>query len=115
MILVAYAHDNAGKATVQVLKHAGFEAALVTSGAAALDLLRRHKPRLLLLNGTLDDVDGLELPAVRADAELADLPVCLMSSDSRREEEARPFGIAGFLCKPFFAEELFDVVRRFVA
>ena len=98
MILVAHARDYGDKAVVQMLKLNGFDAALVSSGAMALEFLHRHKPRLLLLNGTLEDVDGLELlRAVRADPTLADLPVCLISSDWRREREATPLGIDAFL------------------
>lgn len=78
-------------------------------GADALRLARLHAPELIVSDIMMPVLDGLGLvAALRADAQLADTPVLLLSA--RAGEEARIDGLnAGaddYLVKPFSAREL---------
>ncbi len=79
------------------------------NGRAALELIRQRKPDLVLSDVMMPELDGLGLlNALRADSELRDLPVILLSA--RAGEDARIEGLdAGaddYLTKPFSAREL---------
>jgi PAS domain S-box-containing protein len=81
----------------------------VPDGAAALTAIRSHRPDLVLTDVMMPELDGFGLlKAIRADAELRDLPVIMLSA--RAGEEARIEGLdAGaddYLIKPFSAREL---------
>ncbi len=81
----------------------------VEDGAAALAAARRERPDLVVTDVMMPQIDGFGLlAALRADAELADVPVILLSA--RAGEEARAEGIeAGaddYVVKPFAPREL---------
>ncbi|MBV8783431.1 MAG: response regulator, partial [Gammaproteobacteria bacterium] len=81
----------------------------VDDGAAALEAIRRQRPALVVADVMMPRLDGFGLlRALRADPELAALPVLLLSA--RAGESARVEGLdAGaddYLIKPFSAREL---------
>ena len=81
----------------------------VADGQAALDSIRASKPDLVLTDVMMPRMDGFELlRRLRADAQLRELPVILLSA--RAGEDARVEGLdAGaddYLTKPFPAREL---------
>jgi PAS domain S-box-containing protein len=86
-----------------------YEAIVVPDGQAALDAIRAQRPDLVLSDVMMPVLDGFGLlAAIRADPDLRDLPVILLSA--RAGEEARAEGLdAGaddYLTKPFSAREL---------
>ena len=109
---IVLADDNADmRAYVQrLLEQGGYEVQAVENGRAALAALRRgERPDLLLSDVMMPDLDGFGLLAeVRADPQLKDLLVILLSA--RAGEEARVEGLAAgaddYLVKPFGAREL---------
>ncbi len=88
------------------LAAAGF-APVVASGEGDLGrIVRREKPRLVLLDLMLPGADGIEL--MRTLPELADVPVIFISGYGRDETIARALaaGAADYLVKPFSPTEL---------
>jgi CheY-like chemotaxis protein len=113
MIVVVHCNADSRKCLVRLLQISGFDAAAFANGIEALAAMRRQKPRLLLLNGSLSDMDGLELlREVRADEVLADLPVGFMSGNYERQPEAERLGIAGYLLKPTATKDFLDFVQQ---
>lgn len=88
------------------------------SGPAALELLQRERPDLVLLDVTMPGMDGIEtLRALRAAPEMRDLKVVLATAQGQRHELAR---LAELGCevvrKPFdplaLGGALAELVRR---
>ena len=84
----------------------------VQTGKGALDLCRKERPDLILLDIMLPDFDGLDIcKEVRADSELASIPIIMMTA--RASETDRIVGLElganDYVVKPFFMREL--VVR----
>src|ERR1700735_3524053 len=84
------------------------------TGRGALDLCRRERPDLLILDIMLPDSDGLEIcKAVRANTELAHVPVIFLTA--RASETDRIVGIElganDYIVKPFFVRELIPRVK----
>jgi len=105
-----------GKCLVRLLQLSGFDAAAMASGVEGMAAMRRQKPRLLILNGTLSDMDGIELlRMVRADEALADLPVCFMSCNDEKKPDAERLGIAEYFLKPIYADVFIRFVERAMA
>jgi two-component system phosphate regulon response regulator PhoB len=68
----------------QTLRKYGFTVANADCGAVALDVARQLRPRLVLLDVHLPDIDGRVLcQRIKADAELADISVVLISATLR--------------------------------
>ncbi len=60
-ILVVDDHTSSRYAKVRMLQRAGFEVVEADTGQAALELLAARKPRLVVLDVNLPDIDGFEL------------------------------------------------------
>ena len=107
---IVFADDNADmRDYVRRLLEPRFDIETVADGQAALELIRRERPDLLLTDVMMPRLDGFELlQIIRADPALQDLAVVMLSA--RAGEEARVDGIeAGaddYLVKPFSAREL---------
>ena len=108
---ILLADDNADMREYvrRLLVARGYEVEAVDDGDAALAAARRRAPDLVLSDVMMPGLDGFGLlQALRADPQLRDLPVVLLSA--RAGEEARVEGIdAGaddYLTKPFSAREL---------
>ena len=93
------------------LSKAGY-APLVTGVPQDLPrIIRAERPRLVLLDLMLPDIDGIEL--MKQVPELADLPVIFISGYGRDETVAKALesGAADYIVKPFSATELVARVR----
>ena len=93
------------------LSEAGY-APLVTGSPHDLPrIIRTERPRLVLLDLVLPDVDGIEL--LRQVPELADLPVIFISAYRRDETVAKALeaGAVDYIAKPFSPTELVARVR----
>jgi signal transduction histidine kinase/CheY-like chemotaxis protein len=82
------------------------------NGREALDVLRHHRPRAILSDIRMPEMDGLAFGrALRADARIADLPLLYVSAKTQHEDRAAGLVYAqAYLCKPFGAADLLDAV-----
>src|SRR5512141_3245455 len=91
------------------LEKEGFGFAGSRTGKGAIDLCRREKPDLVILDIMLPDSDGLEIcKSVRAHPELSHIPVIFLTA--RASETDRIVGLElganDYIVKPFFIREL---------
>ena len=87
----------------------------VGNGAEALAECRRLKPKLLLLDITMPIMNGLEVcREVRADPELEDLPVILMTARAQASDvqAGMEAGADTYIIKPFGPIELREHVEN---
>lgn len=80
-------------------------------GAAGLDLLRQHPFDLVMLDISMPGMPGdAMLEAMRAQPELADVPVLVVTSERATERVARMEELGAVLLnKPFLPEQLREV------
>ena len=83
------------------------------SGEEAVELARRLRPDVVLLDVMLPGLSGLDVVReIRADAELKDTPVLVMTAFSEIEAgDAEEAGANRFLAKPFDLQELTEAVK----
>jgi two-component system cell cycle response regulator DivK len=88
-------------------------------GVVGLDLIRRERPALVLLDLDLPLVDGFELARrIRQDTELKQIPMVAVSASVMRKERQRSLevGCMAFVEKPFdvlaFTELVGDCIER---
>ncbi len=114
-LLVVDDDERVLKATVRTLTVAGYDVISTTRGAECLDLCRRERPDLLLLDVVLPDADGCELcNAVKGDPDLSDTFVVLASGIHTSDEDtARGLDSLAddYLNRPVSAKELLARVR----
>jgi phosphate regulon transcriptional regulator PhoB len=96
------------------LEKAGFQCLEGMDGAAALRLVREHRPDLLILDLMLPGMDGLEICRhLRQDAATSRLPILMLTA--KTEEVDRVVGLEvgadDYVVKPFSPRELVARVR----
>ncbi len=95
------------------LEREGFGARSASNGPAGLDLARALQPRAILLDVTMPGMDGWSvLGALKADPELAAIPVVMVTFISERGLAAS-LGAADYVLKPVEWERFRQVMDRF--
>ena len=96
------------------LEREGFAVVGAQSGRGVIDLCRRERPDLLLLDIMLPDSDGLDIcKGIRQHPELAHIPVIFLTA--RASETDRIVGLElganDYIVKPFFIRELIARIK----
>lgn len=107
---VALAVDD-DKDNLQLLQHvlAGLDCTilLARTGRAALELARRHRPHLLVLDLRLPDLDGCDVLAeLQQDPATRHIPAIAVTARVESEASATAAGARKFVAKPYRLEEL---------
>src|SRR5580693_2124049 len=97
------------------LEKEGFGVAGSQTGKGAIELCRRERPDLLILDIMLPDSDGLEIcKGLRNNSELANVPIIFLTA--RVSETDRILGLElganDYIVKPFFIRELVARVKN---
>ena len=96
------------------LEKEGFAFAGAQTGRGAVELCRRERPDLVILDVMLPDVDGLEIcKELRKDPKLGDVPIIFLTA--RVSETDRVVGLElganDYVVKPFFIRELIARIK----
>ena len=93
-----------------LLKQLGFEIVdEATDGTAALPKIRARPYGLVISDGTMDPMTGIELlREVRADEKVKGTPFIMVTAESKTENviAAKQAGVNNYIVKPFNAETL---------
>jgi CheY-like chemotaxis protein len=86
---------------------------IASNGVEALRKARAVRPDGILLDLSMPEMNGAEvLAALKADAQLSEVPVIVISSEVLRAEACLQAGAAAFLAKPIQAAPLRALVAR---
>ena len=101
-----------------VLEDAGFEVCIATDGASALAALASFRPRVVLMDVSLPDVDGLELTRrLRRDPAYADLAIIAVTGFAGPGDDREAFdaGCDAYITKPIDIAALVAAVTAHVS
>lgn len=88
-----------------------------SGGEEGLEIARRERPDLVLVDQFMPEVDGLALcRALKADPELAPTPVVVLCSSDRGDDRAKALraGADDVIGKPISRSSLIEAVQRFL-
>lgn len=83
-------------------KISGLNLLIATGGYQGLDMIKKEKPDLVLLDIKMDDLDGFEvLKKMKADPTVKDIPVFLLTNMSEKEasDEGKKLGAERYVMK----------------
>lgn len=99
-----------------ILERKGFEVLGALGGREGLEVIRREKPDLILLDLMMPDVDGWEVyRQMKADEELRNIPVIVVTAKAQSIDKVLGLYIAkvdDYITKPFGPQELLDSVEK---
>lgn len=92
-----------------------YKVVAVSSGAQALNYLKKYSCDLILLDINMPGMDGFEvLKRIRENNELSQIPIFFLTANQERQSvmEGIKLGINDYIAKPFVTSELQKRVRR---
>jgi DNA-binding response OmpR family regulator len=108
-ILVIDDDELVSRTLQRALKMYDYNVMVANSGTEGLQLARRHKPDLFVLDVVMPGTDGYQVcRQVRGDPILKDAPILFLTAKSKDEDKIEGFRAGGddYLSKPFNMEEL---------
>ncbi len=108
IMIVEDAPDIAGLLEI-FFKSKNFDAVVASRGGAALEMVRREKPDLILLDIMLPDMDGYTIcDALRSNLRTKYIPIIFLTARGEKEDKIKGFktGADDYIVKPFDIEEL---------
>ncbi len=113
LILVVEDDERTLKLLGQVLRRGGYQSALAKSGLAAVQLLKRAVPALILLDLKMEPMDGFELLALLKKYPVsASIPVVILTGRDNPYyiDRAIGFDVEDYLIKPIQPRDLLKKV-----
>jgi two-component system response regulator VicR len=102
-----------------VLEREDFEMLGAVGGAEGIEAIKREKPDLVLLDLMMPDVDGWEVyRQMKADKELADIPVIIITARTQSIDKVlglKVAKVADYITKPFGPNDLIESIKRVLA
>jgi DNA-binding response OmpR family regulator len=96
------------------LKNAGHTVHVANQAVEGLELARKVKPDIILLDIMMPGTDGYGIcNELKADSATANIPVVFLTGKDRADDQGRSFKVGGdmFIKKPFSCERLLEIVN----
>ena len=118
MLRILYIDDDfANRVLVQrVVLSEGHELLEAENGIAGLDIARKEKPDIILVDINLPDIDGYEITKrVRSDDIIKDIPVIALTANAMvgDREKALKAGCNDYIAKPINIDTFVDQLMKF--
>jgi signal transduction histidine kinase/FixJ family two-component response regulator len=113
ILVVDDSREIVGHLAEQVLPTFGYKTMHAFDGRSGLDLIRRHRPDLIMLDLNLPEMNGLDVLRAMVE-ESIDVPVVLMTGYGSEKSaiEAFRLGVKDYLVKPFTVDEVVEAINR---
>jgi DNA-binding response OmpR family regulator len=117
-ILIVDDEPNIVLSLEYLMKRDGYEVLVAYDGQEALDVLRRERPRLVLLDVMMPKKSGFQVcQELRADDQIKDTLVLMLTAKGRETDIAKGLGVGAnaYMTKPFPTRELRQKVAELLA
>jgi DNA-binding response OmpR family regulator len=114
-VLIADDEPNILISLEYLLKREGYEVLVARDGQEALDVVRRDRPRLVLLDVMMPRKTGFEVcQELRGDDAIKDTLVLMLTAKGRDTDVAKgmAMGANSYMTKPFSTKELVQKVKE---
>ncbi len=101
-----------------LLEAHGYATFKTASGVEAIELARRHRPDLILMDIQLPEVSGEDvIQWMKSDDELRAIPIIAITAFAMKgdEERIRARGCEGYLSKPISVSKFLETVRSYLS
>ena len=112
-VLVVDDEPGIGKVLSIKLRHSGFDVTTTTSGAEAIEIIRKQEPDIVLLDILMPDVTGMDvLDRVRA---FSDVPIVVFTAKPDIVQFAMKLGANDSIAKPFNPDQVVKKIEAVLA
>lgn len=100
------------------LEASGYETITATDGLEGLNVARKVKPDLIVLDVMLPKMNGYKVSRfLKFDEEYKHIPIIMLTALAGEEDRSTGIetGANAYISKPFETQELLDTIRRFLS
>jgi two-component system cell cycle response regulator DivK len=100
-----------------LLEAHGYQTVETRNGNDVLDIARREKPDLILMDIQLPEVSGLDVTRwLKSDAGLKDIPVIAVTAFAMKgdEQKIREGGCEDYISKPISVSGFIDTIQKYI-
>ncbi len=100
-----------------LLEAGGYRTLQTRNGFEAIDLARKHRPDLILMDIQLPEVSGLDVTRwIKEDDELKAIPIIAVTAFAMKgdEERIRAGGCEAYISKPISVTKFLETVRHYL-
>jgi two-component system cell cycle response regulator DivK len=100
-----------------LLVASGYRTIQTRNGFEALELARKHRPNLIVMDIQLPEVSGLEVTRwLKDDDELCQIPIVAVTAFAMKgdEERIRSGGCEAYISKPISVMSFLETIRKFI-
>ena len=115
LVLIAEDDTSIAESLTFLLERADLDVAVAYDGAETVKTLHQRKPDLVILDITMQHLDGFEvLKTIRADPELKLMKVFVLTAKGRESDRrtAMELGADRFVTKPYSNKEVITAVQE---
>jgi len=116
-ILIVEDNELNMKLFSDLLSAHGYETEQTREGLKAIDIAKKYKPDLILMDIQLPEVSGLEVTKwIKDDKNLADIPVVAVTAFAMKgdEKRIRDGGCQAYISKPITVTTFLATIRKFL-
>ena len=115
LILVVDDDPDVRLFSVTVLEEHGYTPLEATNGEEGLEMIKEHKPDLIILDITMPVMNGAEMLAkMKEEPELKNIPVIMLTAEAGKDNVMKivQLGVKDYMVKPFKGEQLIERVTN---
>ena len=117
-ILIVEDNDMNLRLVDDLLRYCGYRTMHSTDGLNVLDLIRKQRPDIIVMDIQLPDMSGEEITRlIKAEVDLCSIPILAMTASAMRgdEERIRASGCDDYMSKPINLAEFSTMVTHLLA
>jgi len=114
-VLIVEDNELSLRLLLEILEYEGYEVLSTELGEAAIELVRQHRPDLILMDIQLPGISGMETAQrLKGDAQTRTIPIIAITAFAMSGDEKKILasGCDAYISKPFRVAELLTLVER---
>ena len=99
------------------LSKAGIDVITSRQSKDAVDLIKREKPSLVILDWMMPEVSGIDIcKEVKSDTEMSSIPIFMLTAKGQEDDEKMGLmsGVDRYITKPFSPKLLLEMVEEVI-
>ncbi len=116
-ILIVEDNDLNLKLFNDLLQAHGYETVEIKDGLDAVNVVKRHRPALIIMDIQLPEISGLDVTKkIKADKDIADIPIIAVTAFAMKDDEEKILraGCQAYISKPISIVNFLETIRKFL-